>query len=190
MRDGHREIEIKLKVPDAAHGRRLLRASGFRVSRPRVFEANTVFDTPDSRLRRAGCLVRVRDVKGAAKLTYKGPGSAGRHKDREELEVSAADPPVLGAILQRLGFRPAFRYEKFRTEFRRDPGGDATLDETPIGVFLELEGTPAWIDRTARRLGFAEKDYITDSYGTLYLKWCAQARRKPSHMVFRRTTAA
>jgi hypothetical protein len=34
------------------------------------------------------------------------------------------------------------------------------LDETPAGVFLELEGPSRWIDRTARRLGFAESDYL------------------------------
>ena len=59
-----------------------------------------------------------------------------------------------------------FRYEKYRTEFRQPRrAGVAMLDETPVGVYLELEGTPHWIDRTARRLGFQESDYITASYG-------------------------
>ncbi len=60
----------------------------------------------------------------------------------------------------------------------------ATLDETPIGIYLELEGTPAWIDRTARRIGFREEDYITESYGRLYLDWCRKNRVKPGDMVF------
>jgi len=42
------------------------------------------------------------------------------------------------------------------------------LDETPLGVFLELEGPARWIDRTARALGFSESDYITDSYAELH----------------------
>ena len=49
---------------------------------------------------------------------------------------------------------------------------------------MELEGAPAWIDRTARKLGFSEKDYITSSYGRLYLEWCAGERREPGNMVF------
>src|SRR5579883_2221618 len=179
MRHGNVETEIKLRVPDAAHGRRLLRSAGFRVSQRRAFEANTVFDTADLRLRK-------REVRRAGKLTYKGPGSSGRHKSREELEIAAADPRTLSAILEKLGFHPAFRYEKYRTEFRRDGGGEATLDETPIGVFLELEGSPRWIDRTARRLGFSERDYVTLSYGALYTEWCARQRRRPGHMVFAR----
>lgn len=185
MRHGNREVEIKLRVADAAQARRLLRAAGFRVSKPRVFEANTVFDTPDLKLRNTTRLLRVRDVKGAAKLTYKGPPSAGKHKDREELEVEAGDAATFAAILQKLDFRPVFRYEKYRTELRRDAGGEATVDETPIGVFLELEGSPRWIDGTARLLGFSEADYVTDSYGALYFQWCAEHHRKPTNMVFR-----
>ena len=186
MRHGNREIEIKLRVPGVAAARRLLLSAGFRVSKPRVFESNTILDTPELRLRNAGCLVRIREVKGAATLTYKGPGSSGKHKIREELETDAGDALILAAIFEKLDLRPAFRYEKYRTEFRRDSGGEATLDETPIGVFLELEGSPNWIDRTARRLGFAEQDYITDSYGALYVQWCAQLHRRPANMVFHR----
>ncbi len=46
--------------------------------------------------------------------------------------------------------------------------GIVTLDETPIGDFLELEGPESWIDRTALRLGFGPADYITSSYAALY----------------------
>jgi len=60
----------------------------------------------------------------------------------------------------------------------------ATLDETPVGNYVELEGAPAWIDRMARRMGFAERDYITASYARLYLDWCRKNRVKPSNMVF------
>jgi len=185
MPHGNREIEIKLRVADAPRARRQLRESGFRISRPRVFESNTIFDTPTLSLRTAGLILRVRDVKGTAKLTYKGPITPGKHKSREELEIDAGEPRVLAAILEKLGFQPVFRYEKFRTEFRGDPGGEATLDETPLGVFLELEGSPGWIDRTARRLGFSEADYVTDSYARLYFDWCAQQRRTPRNMVFK-----
>ena len=33
--------------------------------------------------------------------------------------------------------------------------GIAMLDETPVGTYIELEGSEAWIDRTARRMGLA-----------------------------------
>jgi adenylate cyclase class 2 len=96
-----------------------------------------------------------------------------------------SDPRRLSEMLVRLDFIPAFRYEKYRTEYRR-PGeaGSAMLDETPIGVYLELEGAPAWIDRSARRLGFAESDYSTASYGGLYADYCIQHGLPVTHMTF------
>jgi adenylate cyclase class 2 len=91
----------------------------------------------------------------------------------------------MGAIFERLGYRPVFRYEKYRTEYRLERGaGVATLDETPVGMYLELEGAPAWIDRMAQRMGFGEQDYVTDSYARLYLDWCRKMRVTPSNMVF------
>jgi adenylate cyclase class 2 len=129
--------------------------------------------------------LRVREAGGVATLTYKGTPAVGRHKSREELELEISDARAMGAVLGRLGLGPVFRYEKYRTEFRQ-PGrsGIATLDETPVGVYLELEGAPRWIDRAARELGFNEKDYITASYAQLYLEWCERRGVKPSDMVF------
>jgi adenylate cyclase class 2 len=185
MTHAARETEIKLAVPDVKTARGLLRAAGFRVSKRRVFETNTVFDTPELGLRRAATLLRVRQAAGMATLTYKGPPVVARHKSREELELEISDARAMGAIIERLGLGPVFRYEKFRTEYRQ-PGrsGIATLDETPVGVYLELEGTANWIDRAARKLGFAENDYITASYARLYLDWCQRSAVRPSDMVF------
>ena len=180
-----RETEIKLAVPDVKTARGLLRAAGFRVSRRRVFETNAVFDTPEMGLRRAAAVLRVRQAGGVATVTYKGPAEVGRHKSREELELEISDARAMGAIIERLGLGPVFRYDKYRTEYRQ-PGrsGIATLDETPVGVYLELEGAPTWIDRAARKLGFAEKDYITASYARLYLDWCGRSGVRASDMVF------
>jgi adenylate cyclase class 2 len=185
MRHAARETEIKLAVPDVKTARGLLRAAGFRVSRRRVFETNAVFDTPEMGLRRAAAVLRVRQAGGVATVTYKGPAEVGRHKSREELELEISDARAMGAIIERLGLGPVFRYDKYRTEYRQ-PGrsGIATLDETPVGVYLELEGAPNWIDRAARKLGFTEDDYITASYARLYLEWCARNGVRPSDMVF------
>ena len=108
-----------------------------------------------------------------------------RHKSREELELTLSDAATMAVIFERLGFRPVFRYEKYRTEYRQGrSAGMATLDETPVGLYLELEGSPRWIDRTAREMGFVEQDYITSSYARLYLDWCRKNGKKPSNMVF------
>ena len=89
------------------------------------------------------------------------------------------------AVFGGLGFHETFRYEKYRTEFAREgEPGIATLDETPIGVYMELEGPSRWIDRTAKTLGFARGAYITASYGQLYTEWCESRGIKPSNMRF------
>lgn len=184
MAHGNVETEIKLRLPDAAHGRRLVEEAGFRVVVARVFEANQLFDTAGLQLRQHTTVLRLREVDGTARLTYKGPPTVGRHKSRDEFEVEIGDARTMQTVLERLGFHGVFRYEKYRTEYRRDEEGIVMLDETPIGEFLELEGPSDWIDRTAKELGFAEADYVTTSYGRLYLEWCAGRSDAPADMIF------
>ncbi len=181
----NREVEIKLRVADAASGRKLLRNAGFRVVRRRHFESNIVFDQPGGQLRKRGMLLRLRRAGRHATLTFKGESVPGKHKTREEIEFGIAEPESLIMILRRIGFQEAFRYEKCRTLYQLGgAGGVATLDETPIGVYIELEGFPGWIDNIARRLKFSENHYITKSYGQLYLENCRRNGLVPRDMVF------
>lgn len=185
--EGPREVEIKIAMPGALQARRLLRRHGFRLLRPRVLQDDAVLDDARRSLRRAGCLLRLRRSGAGASLTYKGPAQPGRHKNREEIEIPlpAGAAAAAARILERLGFRTVFRYQKCRSEYVRDgEPGVAALDETPIGVFLELEGPPDWIDRTARLLGFTPRDYITATYAELYVHHCRRHGRKPADMVF------
>jgi adenylate cyclase class 2 len=103
---------------------------------------------------------------------------------REELETVVSDRGAMLQILARLGYVPAWRYEKYRTEFRGSGAGLALLDETPFGVFLELEGPAEWIDETAAALGFQPSDYLLESYGALYAEHCRLTGATPGEMVF------
>jgi adenylate cyclase, class 2 len=181
------EIEIKLRVEDTAEMARRLRRLGAR-SLGRVHERNTLFDSPDHSLGQSGRVLRVRSTEevGAAKagrgreggrrrrvrgvLTYKSPVEESRYKVRQEIEVTVGSPEQAELILQGLGFRSWFQYEKFRTTYRV-PGLlrlVIVLDETPIGVFLELEGAPEAIDRAAKLLGYGPGDYLRESYYELF----------------------
>ena len=164
------ETEIKIPFPvGAAEALRLIQERGYPLVSPRTLESDQVFDLPDQSLRRAGQLLRLRSAGGQSILTYKGPVLPSRHKSREEIETSFSSSAALEQILERLGYTPSFRYQKYRTAFRTvGESGTVFLDETPIGVFLELEGPADWIDRTAIHLGFAESDYVTRSYASLY----------------------
>jgi len=170
------ETEIKLRVVSPSEARRRLRRAGFRVRRRRVLEDNTLFDTPRHALRRAGAGLRVRQAGQHSLLTYKGRVKPGKYKSREELEIEIGEAATLARILARLGFEPVFRYQKFRTEYTgAGSRGIVSLDETPVGCFLELEGAPRWIERTRRVLGFQASDGITASYVELYLDAGRQA---------------
>ncbi|MBS1824418.1 MAG: class IV adenylate cyclase [Acidobacteria bacterium] len=177
------EVEIKLPVPNLPAIQPLITQLGWRPLTPRTLEINILLDHPDSSLRSRGVILRLRQYGDRSVLTYKGPGQDGKHKVREELETPIGDLPTLQTIFLHLGYHPTFRYEKYRTEFT-DGAGHLTLDETPIGTFLELEGAPEWIDAQAAQLGYAESDYITLSYGRLYTDYCRRENRPIGHMVF------
>ena len=185
--DAYIETEVKIRFPhgpDAA--RALIERTGFRLKQDRTLESDQVFDRPDEELRRSDQLLRLRTAGDRATVTYKGPGRSQRHKSREEIEFDVTDPIHFSAVLERLGYQPRFRYEKFRTKFAApDEPGEVTIDETPIGVFLELEGPPDWIDQTAARLGLSESAYLTRSYASLYQEYRRANPGAPVDMTFR-----
>ena len=181
------ETEIKLRVESAARAKLLLKRAGFRLRRRRALEENTLFDTDRASLRRAGSALRIRQTRGHAILTCKGPALPGKHKSREELEIEIGDAALGAKILARLGFKPALSYRKFRSEYVcHKPGktsaGIICLDETPAGCFLELEGPSRWIEHTRRALGFRASDAVTASYTQLYTDASIGTGVEPSGM--------
>lgn len=185
------ETEIKLPVRDLRILKRRLGELGFRVVRPRHFERNTLYDFPDLRLWKAKCLLRLRLAGKEWLLTFKGaPLASRRYKVRGEIETRLEDGNCLNEIFCKLGLQPAFRYEKFRTVYARDAAGKRSetaqlvCDETPIGIYLELEGPRRWIDEVARQLAYSPDDYITASYASLYRQKCLERGETPRDMVF------
>jgi adenylate cyclase class 2 len=181
------EIEIKLRLPGKLGKiRRILRARGFRIVKRRSLETNVLFDTIKRSLGKHGRLIRIRRVGGNSLLTFKGPSMRSKHKKREEIEIEFPDPDRLQDILDKIGFHPVFRYEKYRTEYSAHSNtGKIMLDETPIGNFLEIEGNASWIDRTSTLLGFKHADYLKASYGSLYRTYCREQGKRVKDMLFR-----
>jgi adenylate cyclase class 2 len=177
------ETEVKLHYPAGAEdARHRIEQASYSLVEPRTLESDQLFD---GEFRRADTVLRLRHTGDRAMVTYKGPATRERYKSREEIEFNVSDADALVRFLERLGYVPGFRYEKYRTKFAA-PGepGIITLDETPIGVYLELEGIAAWIDPTAERLGFSPTDYLTASYGGLYREYLQAHPDAPPNMVF------
>jgi adenylate cyclase class 2 len=198
-----REVEIKLRIADLPALLRQIRGVG-AVSHGRFFEQNILYDTAESDFRHRGRLLRLRietpapdksvkylkhlsrRARSRAVLTSKVPVAAVRsHRYKEKLETEAivTDPGAWRRTIKALGLREGFRYEKYRTSFRSG-AAHLDLDETPVGVFLEIEGSPAAIDRVARALGFVPRNYIRASYWDLYAADCRRRGRKIRNMLF------
>jgi adenylate cyclase, class 2 len=182
---GPLETEVKIRAADTVELCRRIEALGFQISQPREFESNTLYDTPERSLLSSGTLLRLRESGGRYVITWKGQYQPGPHKTRPEVETSVGSLETLAHILENLGYGPVFRYEKYRREYKAEgQPGVITVDETPIGNFLELEGQGSWIDETAGRLGLGPADYVLESYARLYFKDCEQRGAPPANMVF------
>lgn len=173
------EIEVKIKVQLPDPWRQKIKLLPAALEAERVFERNIVFDTTQIGLKKRGMLLRLRQQGTQAILTMKMPVQGNSiYKVREETEVQVSDFSSMGKIIQAIGFRVFFIYEKYREVFIV-PGARIMIDETPIGNFIEIEGNPDRIDAVAARLGFATVDYISDSYYQLFLR-----SGRSGHMVF------
>lgn len=162
------ETEVKLRVEGLEAARASLAGIGAIPVRARHLEDNVLLDDASGSLRRAGCLLRIRRTPHETRLTFKGQRRDDEAvKSREEIESTAGDADALHEIFERLGFRPVFRYQKYREGYVwKDV--EIVLDETPIGVFLEIEGDSEGIHGAAAALGRGPHDFITTSYAALF----------------------
>lgn len=173
------ETEAKIRVPSFAPVKRRLKSAGGRLLSPRTFETNTLFDSPGGVLRSAGQSFRVRRYGASGSVTLKGLARVeGGLKSRMELETEVSSPETLAEILATLGFRPQFRYEKYREVWSLQ-STVICLDETPLGRFLEIEGVAADIHRVAGLLGIVAGRFVSASYPALWLE-----AGQGGHMVF------
>jgi len=165
---GRVENEVKIRMAGAGEARQAMRALGASLLEPRHFEENMLFDATPSLLAARGRTLRLRRTDARSVLTFKGPiGSVDGVKSREEIEVEVSDPKELEAILAGLDLRPTFRYQKYRETYGwRD--AELLVDETPIGVFVEIEGPIETIHAAASALGRTRDDYIRESYVALF----------------------
>ncbi len=178
-----REIKLRFESADLARQQVLAPAIGATPLRGRRLQEDCLLDTEDNQLLHRRSALRVRSENGKSLLTFKGPVEPGAMKVREEYETVVADGEELLIILGALGLRVWFRYEKYREEYSAEDIVIA-IDETPIGVFVEIEGSEDHIQRAAEALGKASSDFVTASYRSLYLEHCRAQGVTPADMLF------
>lgn len=193
-RASQHKLEIEIKVP-CENSDRLKELPGTLIlDTPRHFEDNWMLDTNDSRLHQEQSALRVRYAQGRGVVTFKGlslSSAESKFKVREELESQTEDPNQMLAIFERLGYHTFFRYQKYRTIYHitllDGQHLKAMFDETPIGNFLELEGSEEAVNQAVSALNLTPKDYVTTTYIGMQATRCQQAGKPLEDLVFEDT---
>lgn len=164
------EVEVKYRCGGHEALRRRLRELG---AEPlgRVTMVDVYYQHPCRDFAESDEALRVREVEGECRVTYKGPKRGGWAKAREEIEFSAADCGAARALFERLGFRPVATLVK-RRELYSLWGTEVSLDDVEdLGLFVEVEdkgGGLGAVRRVVEALGLTEGP-IPESYLELYL---------------------
>jgi len=177
------EIEIKFPLRDRAAIVQKLRDLGAQRLYEETFEDNIVLDRRGE-LRTRGALLRVRKFGRYALATFKGPVAFdGNVKKRDEVQTGVESFELAIQLLDSLGFKPVFRYQKFR-EVWRVHQVEVVLDRTPIGEYFEIEGPMDVIRAVSEELGMSMEQGLRQSYADLYRQHRRTRADLPEHMVF------
>ena len=161
------EIEVKFLLKDYSALMQKISALHLPCSQERIHEFNLRYDLPDGSLVAQKQVLRLRKDTQAW-LTFKGPGVM--EEDvllRKEIEVEVSDFDTTNRLLEALGYKVVMMYEKFRANYLMD-NLVLSVDETPLGLFIELEGeSPAQVRKAADALGLDWEARINLSYSAL-----------------------
>lgn len=168
------ETEVKVRVEkDSLPGiRQRLLELGFQQKAARAKEDNLLMDYSGGDLTESGSALRLRKYGQKRILTFKGPRIEDeRLKIREEIETEIGDFQSMKKILERMGMVVCFEYGKYREKFstpNRDDPVEVCIDETPVGCFVEIEGSADSIERVALEMGWSPDRFINKNYIDLY----------------------
>jgi len=170
MTKNNQETESKFLVGDIYKIEQRLKDIGAVCVEPRAFEYNLRYDDDDNSLSNDRKVLRLRKYNDV-RLTFKGPGQmVGKSLQRTEIEIVVSDFDNARLMLWELGYHESAIYEKYRAMYEID-GSLITLDEAPIGKFVEIEGeTFKEIATMARRLGLDPEKAIPYSYQGMFEK--------------------
>jgi len=158
------EIEVKIKIYNIKDITEKISSRGTKLEKERYFEENTLYDFSSQNLYQCCQALRLRKINKKNYLTFKGsPLKSRKFKVREEYETEVKNEKQIKNILKSLGLIPMFKYDKYRTVYRKRDL-KICIDETSIGNFLELEGDQNKISKFAKSLGFSKDKYIKQDY--------------------------
>ena len=161
------EREVKLQFGSVEEARDAVTSAGAAPLRCRRLQEDALLDDEAETLRKRRCVLRVRVESGRSLVTFKGPVQVSPMKLREEIETVIGDGETMLRCFEQLGYGVWFRYQKYREEYALSDVIVA-IDETPVGVFVEVEGDEHGIIEATRALGRTPDDFVLDSYRSLF----------------------
>lgn len=161
------EIEVKFLVRDRNALIKKIIELQLLCIQERVHELNLRFDLADGSLLAKRQVLRLR-MDTHARLTFKGPGVLVEEVlQRKEIEAVVSDFEATKRLLEALGYQVVMMYEKYRANYQLN-SLVVSVDETPFGLFVELEGeSPDQIRKAAKALGLDWDTRINLSYSAL-----------------------
>lgn len=163
------EREVKLRFGSVEEARDAVTSAGAAPLRCRRLQEDALLDDNAETLRKRCCALRVRVESGRSLVTFKGPVQVSPMKLREEIETVIGDGETMLRCFEQLGYGVWFRYQKYREEYALSDVIVA-IDETPVGVFVEIEGDEHGIIEATRALGRTPDDFVLDSYRSLFME--------------------
>jgi adenylate cyclase class 2 len=163
------EREVKLQFGSVEEARDAVTSAGAAPLRCRRLQEDALLDDEAETLRKRRCVLRVRVESGRSLVTFKGPVQVSPMKLREEIETVIGDGETMLRCFEQLGYGVWFRYQKYREEYALSDVIVA-IDETPVGVFVEVEGDEHGIIEATRALGRTPDDFVLDSYRSLFME--------------------
>lgn len=161
------EVEVKSVVDDLARRRAVVEAAGATLT----FEghlADRRYDTPERSLLARDHVLRTRIYANdgnvpRVEVDWKGPTlREGEYKVREELEARVDDPDALAAILDRLGYVVTIAIDREIAQYDFD-GTMIRFERYPrMDDLVEVEGTPAQIERAIAVLGLPREGFTSE----------------------------
>lgn len=133
------EQEAKFRIGDPLSMRTRIEQLGAKLMLDHQQEINTRFDRADGSMKITHEIVRLREDQ-KVRLTYKGPAEEDAEVSvRTEIEMTVDSAEAAVAFLEKLGYTPVEKYEKYRTTYHME-SAEIVLDELPYGHFVEIEG--------------------------------------------------
>src|SRR6188508_2344971 len=134
-----------------------------------VFEVN--YQHRGGQMDERGATLRLRKIGDFTVLTYKEKikNETGT-KQKIEFETAVSDVIAAEKIVERLGYKLTAVYEK-RRKYWRFGNVEVVLDELPFGLYMEIEGTIAEIEKAEKALGLKEIEREPRGYPRLTIKY-------------------